>query len=114
MAILPRQPGSSFKIFTYPAHIESQKFTMASWVLDQPIKGRLGDGSTYTPHNYDGNYHGWQPIPYALGNSFNIPAVKVELGTGIDHVVDVARRMGVETLTQPATSYQPSLTLGGY
>lgn len=114
MAIIPRQPGSSFKIFTYTAAIESQKFTMGSWVLDQPINVRLSDGSTYTPHNYDGRYHGWQPIPFALGNSFNIPAVKVELGTGIDHVVDVARRMGVETLTQPATSYQPSLTLGGY
>ncbi|HEX9095031.1 MAG TPA: transglycosylase domain-containing protein [Candidatus Dormibacteraeota bacterium] len=114
MAIIPRQPGSSFKIFTYTAAIETQKFTMGSWVLDQPINVRLADGSTYTPHNYDGRYHGWQPIPLALGNSFNIPAVKVELGTGIDHVVDVARRMGVETLTQPATSYQPSLTLGGY
>jgi membrane peptidoglycan carboxypeptidase len=114
MAIIPRQPGSSFKIFTYSAAIETQKFTMGSWVLDQPINVRLSDGSTYTPHNYDGRYHGWQPIPLALGNSFNIPAVKVELGTGIDHVVDVARRMGVETLTQPATSYQPSLTLGGY
>jgi len=114
MAIIPRQPGSSFKIFTYTAAIESQKFTMGSWVLDEPINVRLADGSTYTPQNYDGRYHGWQPIPLALGNSFNIPAVKVELGTGTDHVVDAARRMGVETLTQPATSYQPSLTLGGY
>src|SRR2546421_277507 len=105
MAIIPRQPGSSFKIFTYTAAIESQKFTMGSWVRDEPISIRLGDGSTYTPHNYDGRYHGWQPIPAALGNSFNIPAVKVELGTGIDHVVDVARRMGVEALTQPVTSY---------
>jgi membrane peptidoglycan carboxypeptidase len=40
--------------------------------------------------------------------------VKVELGTGTDRVVDVARRMGVTTLNQPAGSYQPSLTLGGY
>jgi membrane peptidoglycan carboxypeptidase len=114
MAVIPRQPGSSFKIFTYTAAIESQKFTMGSYVLDEPINVRLGDGSTYTPHNYDGWYHGWQPLPAALGNSFNIPAVKVELGTGIDQVVDVARRMGVQTLNQPATSYQPSLTLGGY
>ena len=114
MAIIPRQPGSSFKIFTYTAAIESQKFTMGSYVLDEPINVHLADGSTYTPHNYDGWYHGWQPIPSALGNSLNIPAVKVELGTGIDHIVDVARRMGVTTLTQPATSYQPSLTLGGY
>jgi membrane peptidoglycan carboxypeptidase len=114
MAVTPRQPGSAFKIFTYAAAVESQKFTMGSWVLDEPINVRLGDGSTYTPHNYDAWYHGWQPLPFALGNSFNIPAVKVELGTGTDRVVDVARRMGVATLSQPASSYQPSLTLGGY
>src|SRR5438045_1161385 len=114
MAITPRQPGSAFKIFTYTAAVESQKFTMGSWVLDQPINVRMPDGSTYTPHNYDGSYHGWQPLPFALGNSFNIPAVKVELGTGTDRVVDVARRMGLTSLNQPASSYQPSLTLGGY
>ncbi|HEY8678541.1 MAG TPA: transglycosylase domain-containing protein [Candidatus Dormibacteraeota bacterium] len=114
MAIVPRQPGSAFKMFTYTAAIESAKYTMASWILDEPISVRLGDGSTFTPHNYDGAYHGWQPIPVALGNSLNIPAVKVELGTGIDRVVDVARRMGVQTLTRPASFYQPSLTLGGY
>ena len=114
MAVIPRQPGSSFKLFTYTAAIESGKFTMASFVQDSPLSVRLADGSVYTPHNYDGSYHGWQPLPHALGNSLNIPAVKVELGTGIDRVVDVARRMGVTTLTQPAGSYQPSLTLGGY
>jgi len=114
MAIIPRQPGSAFKMFTYTAAIEAAKFTMASWVQDAPLRVQLSDGTTYTPRNYDGRYHGWQPIPNALGNSLNIPAVKVELGTGIDRVVDVARRMGVRTLTQPATSYQPSLTLGGY
>jgi 1A family penicillin-binding protein len=114
MAIIPRQPGSAFKMFTYTAAIESGKYTMGSWIDDSPLQVRLSDGSIYQPHNYDGQYHGWQPIPHALGNSFNIPAVKVELGTGVDHVVDVARRMGVQSLTQPATSYQPSLTLGGY
>jgi 1A family penicillin-binding protein len=114
MAIVPRQPGSAFKMFTYTAAIESQKFTMGSWVLDEPINVRLSDGSSYTPQNYDGSYHGWQPLPFALGNSLNVPAVKVELGTGTDRVVDVARRMGVTTLNQPAGSYQPSLTLGGY
>ena len=114
MAVIPRQPGSAFKMFTYTAAIESGKFTMGSWVLDAPLHIQLSDGSSYTPNNYDGSYHGWQPLPHALGNSYNIPAVKVELGTGIDRVVDVARRMGVETLNQPVTAYQPSLTLGGY
>jgi 1A family penicillin-binding protein len=114
MAVLPRQPGSSFKLFTYTSAIESGKFTMGSWIQDEPIQIRLADGSVYQPHNYDGTYHGWLPIPYALGNSLNIPAVKVEMGTGIDRVVDTARRMGVTTLKQAPSWYQPSLTLGGY
>src|SRR3989454_648752 len=114
MAIVPRQPGSAFKIFTYSAAIESGSFTMGSWINDSPVQVRLADGSTYTPRNYDDSYHGWQPIPFALGNSLNIPAVKVEMGTGIDRAVDVARRMGVQALTQPSGAYQPSLTLGGY
>jgi membrane peptidoglycan carboxypeptidase len=114
MAVIPRQPGSSFKLFTYTAAIASGKFTMASFIQDAPLSVRLSDGSAYTPHNYDGTYHGWLPLPRALGNSLNIPAVKVEIGTGIPTVVDTARSMGVTTLTQPDNSYQPSLTLGGY
>src|SRR5437870_4612233 len=94
MAIIPRQPGSAFKMFTYTAAIESGRFTMGSWIDDSPVRVRLADGSTYTPRNYDGSYHGWQPIPLALGNSLNIPAVKVEMGTGIDRVVHVPSSMG--------------------
>jgi len=112
MAVIPRQPGSAFKLFTYTAAIESGKFTMASWVLDAPLQVRLGDGSLYTPRNYSGRYHGWVLLPQALGNSLNIPAVRVELGTGLDKVVEVARRMGATSLSRP--SYGPSLTLGGY
>jgi len=40
--------------------------------------------------------------------------LKVELLTGIPTVLDVARRMGATTLTQPDSYYGPSLTLGAY
>src|SRR5438270_3459833 len=39
-----RQPGSSFKMFTYTAAIESGKLNMTSPILDQPLTFPLGGG----------------------------------------------------------------------
>src|SRR2546428_12533262 len=42
----PRPPGSSFKIFTYPAAIESRKVNMESPVLYDPLVFPIvGDGA---------------------------------------------------------------------
>ncbi len=118
MALTPRQPGSAFKIFTYSAAIESKQYTMASMILDGPLtlsRGGDPDGmGPYSVRNYDGRYHGCLTLPQALGNSYNIPAVKVELGVGVPRVVETARRMGAESLDQPLDGYRPSLTLGAY
>jgi membrane peptidoglycan carboxypeptidase len=113
-----RQPGSSFKIFTYTAAIESRKLNMTSPILDQPLTFPLGGGTDglkpYAPQNYDQRFHGTLPLKMAMGNSLNIPAIKVELLTGIPAVLDTARRMGVTSLNQPDNAYGTSLTLGGY
>ncbi len=113
-----RQPGSSFKLYTYTAAIESRKLNMTSPILDQPMVFPLGGGSDglkpYQPQNYDHRYHGTVPLKIAMGNSLNIPAIKTELTIGIPAVLDVARRMGVTSLTQPDQDYGISLTLGGY
>ena len=113
-----RQPGSSFKMFTYTAAIESGKLSMTSPILDQPLTFPLGGGTDglkpYAPQNYDQRFHGTLPLKMAMGNSLNIPAIKVELLTGIPAVLDTARRMGVTSLNQPDNAYGTSLTLGGY
>jgi membrane peptidoglycan carboxypeptidase len=59
-----------------------------------------------------------------MGNSLNIPAVKVELGVGVQNVVQMARNLdappwqlhadGSETNNDPLDTFGPSLTLGGY
>ena len=119
-----RPPGSSFKIFTYTAAIESRKVNMLSPILDDtmvfPIGGDpLGFGK-YTPQNYDHRFHGTLPLKMAMGNSLNIPALKVELRTGIPAVVDMAHRLGLTCLGEPCNvdypvdHYGPSLTLGAY
>lgn len=119
MALSPtRQPGSSFKIFTYTAAIESGHINMTSPILDQPLIFPLGGGvdglQPYRPQNYDHRFHGIVPAKVALGNSLNIPALKVEMYTGLPAVLDAARRMGATSLNNPDSSYGISLTLGGY
>jgi len=118
MADSPRQPGSSFKIYTYTAAIESRKFNMITPILDAPLVfptwGGVSGFEPYIPLNYDLRYHGVLPLKMAMGNSLNIPAVKTELRVGIPNVLSAARRMGVTHLTQPDENYSLSLTLGGY
>jgi penicillin-binding protein 1A len=119
----PRNPGSSMKIYTYTTAIASGKFTMTSMIKDSPIS--IPDGSTpWRPQNYDGRYHGTLQLQQCMGNSLNIPAVKVELGVGVQNVVAMARAMGAppwqqhadgsETNDDPLNTFGPSLTLGGY
>ena len=118
MAAAPRQPGSSFKLFTYATALATAKVSMVSQVLDGPISLPTGGGASgtqpYSPLDYDRSWHGPQPIERALGNSLNAPAIRTELVTGIPSIVATARALGVTTLTQPPQSYGPSLTLGTY
>ena len=125
----PRNPGSSMKIFTYTAAIASKKYTMVTRIPDGPFTYRDPvSGEAYRPRNYDGRYHGTLQLQQCMGNSLNIPAVKVELGIGVSSVVGMARTMGAPpyqlhydaqgnpnyTADDPLNTYGPSLTLGGY
>jgi membrane peptidoglycan carboxypeptidase len=129
MAAIPRNPGSSFKIFTYSAAIESRHYTMVTPVRDvpltvlQPTEPGQPAQKAFSPKNYDLQYHGTCQLQACLGNSLNVPAVEVELGTGIPAVVDMARRLGAGPLqghngtytsTDDPASFGASLTLGGY
>jgi penicillin-binding protein 1A len=120
----PRNPGSSMKIYNYTAGIESGRFTMNTPIADSPLTIDQVGGPPYQPKNYDFKYHGTCTFQQCMGNSLNVPAVKVEVTTGIDKVVDMARRMGAPpwkgqddgsyTSDDPASSFGASLTLGGY
>lgn len=126
----PRNPGSSMKIFTYTAAIISGKFTMTTQITDSAFSYRDPQSlEVYTPQNYDGHFHGTCELQVCMGNSLNIPAVKVELGVGVSAVVQTARALGappyqlhgtdqngfpVYTTNDQLNTYGPSLTLGGY
>jgi membrane peptidoglycan carboxypeptidase len=70
----------------------------------------------YKPVNYDGKFHGPQQLRYALGNSYNIPAVKVLALGGIKNMLILAEQMGLTTLApteENLARFGLSLTLGG-
>src|SRR5581483_10083973 len=69
-------------------------------VLDGPLTIQMCCGlPSYTPQNYDQSFHGLITYRYALQNSFNIPAVKLLMQTGIDPTVKTATSMGITQYT---------------
>lgn len=106
-----RQPGSSIKVVTYVAALE-RGMTAASLLDDSPVEYKIPGQPSYAPVNYDGRWHGLVPLRYALGNSYNIPAVKTLDRIGIMTMIEKGREMGIDTWTDPSR-FGLSLTLGG-
>ncbi|MGQ9553144.1 MAG: penicillin-binding protein [Anaerolineae bacterium] len=109
MALAPRQPGSSFKPYTYLTAFE-QGYTAATMLMDIPTTFPNPPNEPYAPMNIDMKYHGAVTLRRALACSYNIPAVKLLDMVGIRNVVQTARRLGITTLTDDF--YGLSLTLG--
>ena len=105
-----RQPGSSFKPFTYATAFATRKFSPASQVVDEPLsKQDFGSpGGFYRPVNYDGGWHGTVTLRSALANSYNIPAVLLQDAVGTSNLITTARKLGISTELPNV----PSLTLG--
>jgi membrane peptidoglycan carboxypeptidase len=93
MANVPRQPGSSFLPFAYLAGFE-RGLAPGKTVLDAPLQIRDRFGG-YTPMNHDHTYHGQITLRTALGNSYEIPAVKIGIWTTPRAVGEVAFRLGM-------------------
>lgn len=111
-----RQPGSSFKPFTYVTAFK-KGYTPASLLMDVPTTFPGGIGQPdYIPVNYDGKYRGPVQMRYTLGNSLNVPAVKTLALTGIKDVLKTAYDMGITSLPPTDDTLKRvglSLTLGG-
>lgn len=106
-----RQPGSSIKPINYAIGLENKIVTPATVLNDQPTCFSAIP-TTYCPKNYDGNFHGPVQLRFALGNSYNIPAVKMLKLNSVTTMVASSSAFGITTLTDPSR-YGLSLTLGG-
>jgi membrane peptidoglycan carboxypeptidase len=110
VATASRQPGSSFKPFIY-ATAFNKGFTPDTVLFDLPTEfsttcnayGKPLEGhnqsSCYKPDDYDGKFRGPMTLRDALGQSINIPAVKLFYLVGLKDAINVSENMGISTLT---------------
>lgn len=114
IATAERQPGSAFKPFVY-AEAFNKGYRPETVVFDLPTEFSAtcsSGGNCYNPGNYDNIFRGPMSLREALAQSVNIPAVKVLYLAGIRDALNLAKKMGIETLTN-VDQYGLTLVLGG-
>src|SRR3546814_14718815 len=97
-----RQPGSSFKLYTYAAAME-KGFTPESVISDAPITW-----NGWSPQNYGRSYKGKVTLMTAMSQSYNTVPVRLardELGTV--RIAHPAKAMGIETPLRPHNTHHP-------
>lgn len=92
MAVMPRQPGSSFKPIVYAATMEYEGWKPYTPVQDTPLE--IGG---IRPRNYAGDFQGTLTVMNALNRSRNIPAIRAFLKVGEEKILDLAAKIGAST-----------------
>ncbi|MEX0932415.1 MAG: transglycosylase domain-containing protein [Parcubacteria group bacterium] len=119
VAIAHRQPGSAFKPLVY-AELFNKGYTPNTVIFDVPTQfgsscnpaSRVSNDSCYAPNNYTNSFQGPVTVRNALAQSMNVPAVKVLYLAGINDSIDLAKSMGIGSLTN-RSRYGLALVLGG-
>ncbi len=107
-----RQPGSLFKPIVYLTAFDEaarggRPYTPISEINDAPITIEVG-GKAWSPQNYDRNYLGPLTLRAALEGSRNTATVRLSQELGMDAVVAIAKKIGIQSPLKPL----PSLALG--
>ncbi|MEW6057100.1 MAG: transglycosylase domain-containing protein, partial [Bdellovibrionota bacterium] len=110
---MKRQVGSTFKPIAYLAALlkgsdsSGIRYTAAYMIDDEPWK-YTWENKSWSPKNYEREYRGHITLREAFANSVNIPMAKIATDTGMNHVVEVAKKLGIREPLTPV----PSLSLG--
>ena len=103
-----RQPGSTLKPLLYALGIDKGLVNPKMRIEDVPINY---DG--YTPENYDRKFYGLVSMEFALGQSLNVPAVKVLHKMGPNALIEKLIDCEFEQIKEDRNKLGLSLTLGG-
>lgn len=113
VTLAKRSPGSSIKPLNVALGFLKGNSTPATPWIDSKFCFPPFNGQRYCPQNYDGKFHGVVQSRFALGNSFNIPAVKQIALNTVEDFLATASAMGLTTFKENPDRYGYSLALGG-
>lgn len=107
-----RQPGSIFKPIVFLAAFAAASdggnpITPATSVVDEPFEWKY-DGGSWRPSNYRDQYFGRVTARRALELSLNAATSRVAYQVGLESILDVAHRIGIDSPLPP----YPSVILG--
>ncbi|MDO8506507.1 MAG: transglycosylase domain-containing protein, partial [Candidatus Limnocylindria bacterium] len=91
-----RQPGSTFKLFTYLAGMQKAGMTASTRLYDIQWTMPDGSGTNYAPKDATKEQHGPTTLRQALRESLNLPALQVTRTVGVDAIIDVVHQLGIE------------------
>jgi membrane peptidoglycan carboxypeptidase len=91
-----RQPGSTFKLFTYLAGMLKANMTAATVLNDIEFTMPSGDGTQYKPRDATKEQHGPTTIRQSLRESLNLPALNVARIVGVDGIIDTIHQLGIQ------------------
>jgi membrane peptidoglycan carboxypeptidase len=91
-----RQPGSTFKLFTYLTGMLKAGMTASTRLYDIPWSMPDGSGTVYRPANATKEEHGPLTLRQALRESLNLPALQVTRTVGVDAIIDTIHQLGIE------------------
>ncbi len=104
-----RQIGSLVKPFIMLTALkQSDKYTLASVLQDEPFMLKFDNGDEWTPHNYDGESNGPVIMQEVLARSLNLATARLGLEVGVPEVLSTIRNLGVDVEVKP----YPSVLLG--
>src|SRR3989475_7377378 len=90
-----RQPGSTFKLFTYLTGMLKAGMTASTRLYD--IEWSMTDGGpAYHPRDATREQHGPVTMRQALRESLNLPALQVTRTVGVDAIIDTVHQLGIE------------------
>src|SRR5437867_5396039 len=91
-----RQPGSTFKLFTYLTGMLKAGMTASTQLYDIQFNMPDGTGKSYSPKDATKEQHGPLTIRQALRESLNLPALQVTRTVGVDAIIDMVHQLGID------------------